>query len=69
MMLSVSQKFNGAFAFLKEVRSEMKKVNWLERDELVRYTILVFGVSFVAAAYLGAVDYMLNWALREFILK
>ena len=68
MMFSASQKFTGALAFFKEVRSEMKKVNWLERDELVRYTLLVFAVSFAAAAYLGTVDYALNWALREFVL-
>ncbi len=56
------------FLFLREVRVEMKKVNWLSRSEVIRYTLLVFGFSFVAAIYLGAVDFLFAWMLGQFIL-
>lgn len=54
--------------FLREVRGEMRKVNWLSREEVTRYTLIVFGISFVVAAYLGALDYILSWVLKQFIL-
>ena len=54
-------------SFLKEVHVEMKKVNWLERQEVIRYTLLVFGLSLFVAVYLGALDYIFSWALRQFI--
>ena len=62
-------RFPGASVrFLREVRGEMKKVNWLSRQEVTRYTLLVFGISLVVAAYLGALDYALSLALKQFIL-
>ena len=54
--------------FLREVRGEMRKVNWLSRKEVTRYTLLVFSISFFVAAYLGALDFVLSWVLKQFIL-
>ena len=56
-----------ALHFLREVRGEMKKVNWLSRQEVTRHTLLVFGISFVVAAYLGGLDYVLSLVLKQFI--
>ena len=57
-----------ASRFLGEVRAEMRKVNWLTRGEVIRYTLLVFGISFTVAIYLGALDYILVQILKRFIL-
>lgn len=52
--------------FLKEVRQEMKKVTWLNRQELIRYTILVIGVSFFVAIILGGLDNLFRFILFSF---
>ena len=55
-------------SFLKEVRLEMKKVNWPTRKETIRYTLIVIGVSVVVAAFLGSLDFIFNTLLTKFIL-
>lgn len=54
--------------FLKEVRIEMKKVNWLSRKEVFQYTVLVAVLSIVVGIYLGALDLLFSWALATFVL-
>jgi len=53
--------------FLKEVRVEMKKVNWPTRDQTIRYTLIVVGVCVVVAAYLGALDFLFSSLLNRFV--
>jgi preprotein translocase subunit SecE len=45
------------FKFISETVSELKKVVWLSRREVVYLTILVLIVSGVAGAILGVLDY------------
>ena len=54
--------------FLKEVYLELKKVNWLNRRELLRYTVIVILVTFVVAAFLGGLDYVFSLLLKKYIL-
>ena len=51
-------------SFLKEVRLEMKKVNWPTRKETIKYTLIVVGLSVVTAAFLGGLD-----AIFQFVLN
>jgi preprotein translocase subunit SecE len=60
---------NRLTAFLKEVRLEMKKVNWPTRQETLRYTLIVIGVSLGVAFFLGALDFIFNTSLTKFILQ
>ena len=60
--------FNKIPAFLKEVRLEMKKVNWPDRQQTIRYTLIVIGVSLAVAAFLGALDFVFNTLLTKFVL-
>jgi preprotein translocase subunit SecE len=46
--------------FLREVKSELSKVVWPGRSQVIRTTIAVIILSLVVAAFLGAVDYGLN---------
>lgn len=55
--------------FLKEVRLEMKKVNWLSRREMTNYTLLVIGVVLFMAFYFGLLDYIFSSLLNRFILN
>lgn len=55
--------------FFKEVYVELRKVNWLTRREVLRYTIMVLVVMIVVAAFLGGLDYLFSTAIKSFIIK
>ncbi len=59
---------NKIITFLKEVKLEMKKVNWPTRKETIRYTLIVIGVSAIVAAFLGTLDFIFTTLLEKFIL-
>lgn len=46
--------------FIREVKSELVKVVWPTRNQVVRTTLAVIALSLVVAAFLGAVDYGLT---------
>ena len=48
--------FQGIWQFLLDVRGELRKVVWPTREEIVKLTILVVGISLVIGAILGALD-------------
>jgi preprotein translocase subunit SecE len=56
--------------FYTDVRSEMKKVSWPARQEVVGTTVVVVVAVFFFGLYLGLVDYLLtlglNWVLTYF---
>ncbi|MDO8435987.1 MAG: preprotein translocase subunit SecE [bacterium] len=60
--------FSKIITFLKEVRLEVKKVNWPTRDETIRYTLIVIGVSVAVAIYLGGLDFLIGILLNKFVL-
>ena len=43
--------------FLREVRSELRKVAWPTRPEVVNYSIIVFVAVVTLTAYVAALDY------------
>ena len=45
------------FRYIGEIISELKKVVWLTRREMVYLTVMVIVVSVAAGIFLGAVDY------------
>ena len=55
--------------FLKEVRLEMKKVNWPTRDETIRYTLTVIGVAVAVAIFLGGFDLLFSRLLEWFVIR
>ena len=59
---------NKTITFLKEVRLEMKKVNWPDRQEVIRYTLIILGISLIVAAFLGGLDILFTSLLEKFIL-
>ena len=46
--------------FLKEVRVELSKVTWPTRNEVVKLTIIVVGVSVAIGLYIGGLDILLT---------
>jgi len=55
--------------FLKDVKTELSKVNWPTRNQTIQYTLIVIGMSLAIAVFLGGVDFVLQWALNTFALK
>jgi len=51
--------------FLREVKTETKRVNWPTREETIRYTLIVVGVSLVVAAYLGGLDIIIRFIIKN----
>ena len=53
--------------FLREVRQELRKVNWPTREELVAYTVVVLVSVVVLTSYVFGLDYVFSKAvLRVF---
>ena len=54
--------------FLKEVKLEIKKVNWPTRQQTFKYTLIVLGISVAMALFLGSLDFLFTALLEKFIL-
>ena len=54
-----------ALEFLKEVKAELKKVTWPTRKETISSTYIVLIVVVVSSAFLGMVDGLLAWLVKE----
>ena len=50
----------GIIQFLREVRSEMSKVTWPNRNQTVKMTIIVLIVSVVVGVLIGGLDLLLT---------
>ena len=55
-------------SFLKEVKLEMKKVNWPTKKETFKYTLIIVGLSVAVAVFLGTLDFVFSTILNKFIL-
>ena len=53
--------------FYLDVRSEMKKVSWPNRQEVVSTTIVVVVAVFFFGIYLGLVDRVLGYGLARIL--
>ena len=52
--------FKQAKSFLLGVRSELKKVTWTSKKELIESTMVVIVAVLIVAVFLGLVDYMMQ---------
>ena len=46
--------------FVKEAKIELKKVKWPTRKELIDSTKVVLATSFILAAFIGGIDFVLS---------
>jgi len=60
------QKIN---TFFKDVYAEMRRVSWLSKKEVFRYTLMVLGVTVGAAIFLGGLDYIFTEIIKKLILR
>jgi preprotein translocase subunit SecE len=55
--------------FFSEVKSELSKVTWPKREEVVRLTLIVFLVSGIVGVYVGVLDYLFTSILTKVLTK
>ncbi len=53
--------------FFDEARQEFRHVNWPTRDEAIRLTTIVIGLSIGLAMFLGGFDFLFTYALRTLV--
>jgi preprotein translocase subunit SecE len=66
--MKISQLPQKAITFLKEVRIELKRVTWLTRQEAVKRTLMVIGLTLAVAAFLGGLDFLFSYLLNRFVI-
>jgi len=69
MEFSIKEKFESAKQFLREVRTELKKVTWPSRKDTLSGTIVVLVAVFIIAIFLGIVDSGLSNLIKELLKK
>ncbi|EKE12557.1 MAG: hypothetical protein ACD_13C00175G0004 [uncultured bacterium] len=55
--------------FFSEVKSELSKVTWPKKNEVVKLTSIVFSVSIIVGLYVGGLDYLFTTVLTKLIAK
>jgi len=58
---------NRIVTYFKEAKEELKKVSWPTRQQTIKNTLIVIGVSAGVALFLGLVDYLLSFGLTKII--
>ena len=53
--------------FLNEVKTEMKKVSWSTKKELIDSTWIVIVTVFLLAVFIGVIDFIISRAVNSVI--
>ncbi|XOB41007.1 MAG: preprotein translocase subunit SecE [Candidatus Nealsonbacteria bacterium] len=67
-MPNIGAIFSKVDNFFKEVRVEIKKVNWPTTKQTIRYTLIVIGISVATAIFLGGIDFLFTNFLNKFVI-
>ena len=69
MPFSIREKFEGAKQFLREVKTELKKVTWPSRKDTLSGTAVVLVAVFIIALFLGIVDSGLSNVIKALLKR
>ena len=69
MEFSIKEKIEVAKQFLREVRTELKKVTWPSRKDTLSGTLVVLVAVFIIAIFLGIVDSGLSNLIKELLKR
>jgi len=58
---------NPLISYIKESKEELKKVTWPSRQQVIRDTLVVIGISAVIAVFFGAIDTGLIAAYTKYL--
>lgn len=60
---------NSLVRYIGEIKTELKKVVWPKRSEVVRLTTLVILISALVGIYIGGVDYIFTKLLESVVSR
>jgi preprotein translocase SecE subunit len=66
--VAAKKQGRGRLAFIGETFSELRKVIWPPRRDVLRLTIVVIIVCIIAGVILGGVDYGFYKLIRHFLI-
>lgn len=66
--MAANNFFESVKKYLREVRAELRKVNWPNFQELTSYTTVVLVTVLIVAAFIGVVDLVVSQIVALFIL-
>jgi len=69
MVFQIREKYEGAKQFLREVKTELKKVTWPSRKDTLSGTAVVLVAVFIIALFLGVVDSGLSTLIKELLKR
>jgi preprotein translocase subunit SecE len=69
MAFAIREKYEGAKQFLREVKTELKKVTWPSKKDTLSGTAVVLVAVFIIAIFLGIVDSGLSAVIKELLKK
>jgi preprotein translocase subunit SecE len=69
MEFSIKEKFEAAKQFLREVKTELKKVTWPARKDTLSGTLVVLVAVFIIAIFLGIVDAGLSNLIKQLLKR
>ncbi len=69
MEFPIKEKFEVAKQFLREVRTELKKVTWPSRKDTLSGTLVVLVAVFIIAIFLGIVDSGLSNLIKALLKR
>jgi len=64
-----AKKQNKIVKFFKEVKSELKKVTWPGRKQIINNTAIVIAVVVLVGVIIAIFDAIFQWGLFELLLK
>ena len=67
MEFSIKEKIEVAKQFLREVKTELKKVTWPSRKDTLSGTVVVLVAVFIIAIFLGIVDLGLSNLIQRLL--
>jgi preprotein translocase subunit SecE len=66
-ILSLTEKGREAWAFMREARTEVRKVVWPTRKETVQTTSIIVVMVAIVAVFLWLIDMLLAWGVQRLI--
>jgi preprotein translocase subunit SecE len=63
----VGNPFAGTVAFVRDVRSELRKVSWPTQRETLNLTVVVLALSVAMGIFLGGTDFIFQELFRRLI--
>ena len=62
-----NKKGSGAQKFIKESAAELKKVVWPTKQQVVKLTLIVLGISLITGALIGGLDYLFTQLIGQIV--